>query len=106
MNVIVERIEELRKKKGWSKYDLAKFSGITTNTVYGWTRKDSMPSLSNLELICETMSITLEQFFCGVGNKMAATEENEILQEWFLLSDLEKEAVLKMIETFKILKRK
>ena len=48
----------------------------------------------------------MEQFFCGVGNKKAATEENEILQEWFLLSDLEKEAVLKMIETFKILKRK
>lgn len=67
MNVIVERIEELRKKKGWSKYDLAKFSGITTNTVYGWTRKDSMPSLSNLELICETMCITLEQFFLRGG---------------------------------------
>ena len=104
MNVIVERIEELRKKKGWSKYDRAKFSGITTNTVYGWTRKDSMPSLSNLELICETMCITLEQFFCGVGNKKAATEENEILQEWFLLSDLEKKAIRSVIAAFRISK--
>lgn len=101
---IVGRITELCKKKGWSKYELAKQSGIAPNTVYAWSR-GRQPSLTNIVIICESMDITLEQFFCGMKGLNLTNEENMILQEWFTLSDLEKAAIFSVIEVFKNLKR-
>ncbi len=106
MNTIIKRIDELRKLKGWSKYQLAKCIGVSSNSVYGWYRTGAMPSLSNVERICEAMNITIEQFFCGVGSYSINEEENKLLQDWFLLSELERGAIFKIIEVFKFLKNK
>jgi len=99
------RIYELMEQKGWSGYELSKQTGISTNTIYDW-QKGAVPSLANVAKVCDTLKITLEQFFCGVGSYNLSEDENKILQEWMLLSDLEKSAILNMIDTFKILKRK
>lgn len=102
---IVARITELREKKGWSQYELAKRTGIAPNTVYSWTRTGSAPTLANIVKICEAMGIALEQFFCGIDcNHKLSEAENTILQEWFTLSELEKQAILSMIDVFKTLK--
>ena len=85
-------------------YELSKITGIPSNTVYGWVRMDAVPTLSNVEKICEAMQITLEQFFCGVGEKNTA-EESKLLEEWFLLSELEKEAIFAIIDVFKTLRK-
>ncbi len=101
---LVKRINELASQKGWTGYELSKQTGISTNTVYDW-QKGVTPSLSNILKICEAMDITLEQFFCGIGSYRLTEDENRILREWMTLSDLEKKAILDMIEVFKILKR-
>lgn len=103
-NSIVKRIDELRKTKGWSKYELAKVMGISTNSVYSWYRMGAMPTLSNVERICEVMNITIEQFFCGVGSYNLNEEESKLLQDWFLLSELERKAIFGVINVFKTLK--
>lgn len=103
-NKIIERIDDLRKLKGWSKYELAKSIGISTNTVYGWYRTGATPSFSTVERICEEMNITIEQFFCGVGSYRLNPEENQLLQDWFLLSELERKAIFSIIEAFKTIK--
>lgn len=100
---ISKRVNELMKAKGWSAYELSKKSGISANTVYNWERLGAVPSLSNIIKICEAMDITLEQFFSGCSYQLT-DDENEILQEWFLLSEVEKDAILNMIDTFKSLK--
>ena len=66
-------------------------------------KKGAVPTLQNIIKICEAMEISLEQFFCG-GNYRYTDEENAILKEWFALSDLEKDTILNLMETFKILK--
>lgn len=104
MSDIVLRINELANKKGWSFYELSKQTGISTNTIYNW-QKGAVPSLSNVVTVCEAFGITVEQFFCGLDSYMLSDDEKKILQEWFSLSDLEKRAILDMIETFKVLKR-
>ena len=101
---IVDRINELIEKKSWTSYELSKQTGISTNTIYEWN-KGAMPSLSNIIKICEALDITIEQFFCGVESYKLSDDENRILQEWLMLSSLEKSAIINMIETFKILKR-
>jgi len=100
---VVERINELITLKGWSPYELSNQTGISTNAIYDWFKKGSMPTLQNIVKICDAMEISLERFFCG-GNYKYTDEENKILQEWFSLSDLEKQTILKLMETFKILK--
>ena len=101
---IVERIKELTDKKGWTFYELAKQTGISANSIYGWNN-GAVPSLSNVIKVCEALDITVEQFFCNNEDSRLTESENMILQEWMLLSDLEKSAIMSIIETFKILKR-
>lgn len=102
---IVGRINELADEKGWSGYELSKRTGISANAVYGWNRAESKPSLANILKICEAMDLSLEQFFCGTEKYNLNEDERRLLNEWFALSELEKDAIFNMIETFKILKR-
>lgn len=102
---LVERINELLDQKGWTGYELSKQTGISTNAIYDWNKAGATPSLANIVKICEALGITLGQFFCGSEAYQLTEDEDRILQEWFTLSDLEKDAVRRMIETFKILKR-
>lgn len=99
-----KRINELLNKKGWTVYELSKQTGISSNTIYAW-QKGAVPSLGTVLIICEALGITVEQFFCGIESYKLTEDENRILQEWFMLSDLEKRAIFNLIETFKILKR-
>ena len=60
---INERIIELRMERHWSEYQLAEKSGIGQSTISSWTRTKSMPTVPNLEKICNAFGITLSQFF-------------------------------------------
>lgn len=99
----VERINELMNKKGWTPYELSNQTGISTNAIYDWNKIGAMPTMPNIIKICEAMGITLEYFFCG-GTYQYTEEENKVLDKWIALSDLEKSAIMKLMETFKVLK--
>lgn len=100
----VARIKELMDKKSWTCYELAAQTGISTNAIYDWFKIGAIPSLGNIVKICETMGITLEQFFCGEQEYRLPQEEQEILSDWFALPELEKSAVMSLIKAFKALK--
>lgn len=102
---VVKRINELLGQKGWSNYQLSKQTNISTNTIYGWNKSGAVPSLSNLMKICEALGITVGQFFCGTEAYALSPDEARILREWFSPSDLEKDTLRRMIETFQILKK-
>lgn len=102
---IVDRVNELLAQKGWTGYELSKQTGISTNAIYDWSKTGATPSLANIVKICEAFGITLSQFFCRSEAYSLTEDENRILQEWFALSDIEKEAIMHMIDTFKVLKR-
>lgn len=102
---VSERINELIQNKGWSLYELSLQTGISINAVYDWFKIGAIPSMQNIIKICETLEITLEQFFCG-GNYKYSEEENQILNAWCELSELEKKTIKNLMETFKILKVK
>ncbi len=103
MDKAANRIQTLLDLKGWSHYELSKQTGIVINTIYDWFKIGAVPTLHNIVKICEAMNITLEQFFCD-GEYRYTNEENEILKDWFSMTDLEKSTIMNLIETFKILK--
>ena len=60
---INERIIELWTQRNWSEYHLAEKSGIVQSTISSWSRTNAMPTIQNLEKICNAFGITLSQFF-------------------------------------------
>lgn len=98
---VTERIEQLMKQRGWSVYRLGKESGLSQSTLAHVFRKDSEPTISTLEIICNAFGITLSQFFAEGDFVSLTGEQRDILDKWATLTDEQKQLVLSMIANMK-----
>ena len=96
-----ERIEELCKKRGVSKYRLSQLTGIAQSSLGRIIAKESLPSLSTLEKICNALDITLSQFFIEEKAENLTEKQNEVIKIWNDLSTDEKDIVLAMLRGLK-----
>ncbi len=64
-----------------------------------------MPSLANIQRICNAANITIEQFFYDKGVDKLSEDEHNLLSDWMTLSDKEKQAIFLTIEAFKEARR-
>ena len=94
---VTERIEQLMKQRGWTVYRLGKESGLPQSTLAHVFRKDSEPTISTLETICNAFGITLSQFFAEGDFVSLTPEQRDILDKWASLNGEQKELVLNMI---------
>ena len=60
---VLEKIEKLRKEKGWSINYLAMESGLTQSTLNNLYSRNTEPKISTLRAICSAFGITLSDFF-------------------------------------------
>ena len=60
---VLEKIEMLRKEKGWSINYLAMESGLTQSTLNNLYSRNTEPKISTLRAICGAFGITLSEFF-------------------------------------------
>ena len=60
---VLEKIEILRKEKGWSINYLAMESGLTQSTLNNLYSRNTEPKISTLRAICGAFGITLSDFF-------------------------------------------
>ena len=60
---ILDRIDELRKERGWSVNNLAMEAMLTQSTLNNLYLRGSEPKLSTLRAICGAFGITLAEFF-------------------------------------------
>lgn len=96
-----ERLNQLLKERGWTYYRLSKNSGLSESTVTNIFKRNTIPSIPTLELICKGFGITLSQFFAD-GDMVELTPElRRIFDGWVNLTVKQKEAVLHMIEAMK-----
>lgn len=94
-------IKKALKAKGWTRYRLSKEGKIPESTLTNIFTRGNCPTLSTLEIICDTLGITLSQFFAE-NELIEATDETKILlNEWMFLSPIQKEAVLQTIKAMK-----
>ncbi len=105
MKIFGERLKELRLEKGYTQNQIAKILNVSGNTIYAW-ENNSMPTLTNVIKVCEAMNITLEQFFCGEANYRLSDDEQKFLNEWFALTDTQKNAILTLINNYVLLHNK
>ncbi len=57
----MKTIEQLRKERGWSQFDLAVKVGVTPGAVGGWDRGRSEPKTKQLRALALAFGVPMEQ---------------------------------------------
>lgn len=60
---VIKKLNELRLERNMSVYRLAELSGINQSTLANTFSRGTIPSIKHLDLLCETLGVTLAQFF-------------------------------------------
>ena len=92
---VLERIEKLRKERGWSVNYLAMESGLTQSTVNNLFSRHNEPKLSTLRAICNAFGISLSDFFAEDKEELNVNEQ--LNKKISALSPSAKKALLNML---------
>lgn len=99
MKDILKEITQLRKKRGWSEYDLAKHSGLSQSTISTWYSKNQTPTIQTLDKVCHGFGITLSQFFAEGGDPVSLTQEQrKLLDSWSALTKTQQRIFTELFE--------
>lgn len=60
---IIAKLNKLRLERNMSVYRLAELSELSQSTLANTFSRGTIPSLRNLEALCDTLGVTLAQFF-------------------------------------------
>lgn len=60
---IIAKLNRIRLERNMSVYRLAELSGLNQSTLANTFSRGIVPSIQNLEIICQTLGLTLAQFF-------------------------------------------
>lgn len=58
-----QRLRRLLDERGWTEYKLSKVCGLSQSTLANIFKRNTVPSITTLEVICKGFGITLSQFF-------------------------------------------
>ena len=100
MNVL-KHIDELLEARGWNYATLSKESGISESTISNFRKRQTVPSITTLESICDAFGITLSQFFFeDESSVMVTDEQKELLEKWISLTGSQKDLINNLIDEF------
>ena len=60
---VIDKLNKMRLERNLSVYRLAELSGINQSTLANTFSRGTLPSIKHLELICDTLGVSLSQFF-------------------------------------------
>lgn len=100
MNV-TEKIKKLSALRGWSEYRLVKETGLAQSTIANIYHRNTIPSITTLETICNAFGITLSQFFSDNDAVSLSNEQSELLEYWSYISTEQRTLLLSLIKTMK-----
>ena len=94
----IQRIRRQMQLRGWTEYRLAKESGLSPSTIANIFRRNTLPSIPTLEIICKAFGITLSRFFADGESGPALSEEQQtLLRQWTKLPPRKRRALLDLI---------
>lgn len=96
---ILNRIDNLRKERGWSMYELATESGLTLSTIANMFSRKTQPSIKTLYALCEAFDMSLSQFFDEDNQQIfLSTDEIELIKNFRKLSKKDKNAITSLLK--------
>ncbi len=92
---ILKKINKLRIERNWSVYRLSVESGLPQSTITNMFNRETLPSITTLEMLCQAFKISLSDFFkenadenSEAENNLLATYNSLSKEEQKLISDL------------------
>ena len=99
---VIKRIDTLMAERGWSAYKLAQASGLSHSTIANIYRRNTVPSLATLEILCKAFGISLSQFFAEDTSFVPLTrEQKQLFDKWANLTPSQKQLIERLISEFK-----
>ena len=97
---VLKKLNKLRLERNLSVYRLAELSGINQSTLANTFSRGAVPSLKHLVLMCDTLGITLAQFFTEDEQPMNLTEqERQLIYNFRRLPDNLKNSVANIVNS-------
>ena len=95
-----KRLRQLLNERGWTEYRLSKKCGLSESTLANIFRRNTMPSITTLETICNGFGITLSQFFFFFYMVELTPELKNLFDKWISLTPEQKNAIYSMVNAF------
>ncbi len=100
MNVI-QKIKQIAESRGWTEYRLVKESGLAPSTIANIYHRNTVPSISTLEIICDTFGITLSQFFSEDNMVSLSKEQAQLLEHWSAITPEQRKILIELLKSIK-----
>lgn len=95
---IVKKLEKLIKQEGFTQYKLSKACGLSQSTLANIFRRNTIPSILTLQIICDGLGITLAQFFTEDEDTVKLTPElKNLFEQWKALSHEQKNLIYNIL---------
>lgn len=78
---VIGKLNQLRLERNLSVYRLAELSGLNQSTLANTFSRGTVPSIVNLDAMCQAMGLTLAQFFSEREHTTTLTEDELLLIE-------------------------
>ena len=93
MSNLIERIEEMRLKQGWSRYELGRRCEISEGTMRNWG-KGHEPSASAVVKVANALGVSVEYLLLGTNKEInLSTDEKSLIEKLRNLDERDKNAV-------------
>lgn len=79
---VMKHILELCEEREWTKYRLAKETGIPYSTINNLIKRTNTPTIATLIKICNGFGITMAEFFSDGKQVSLTTEQRVLIQCW------------------------
>lgn len=97
----IGKLRKMVEERGWSTYHFSKECGLPEATIGNVFRRNTVPTIGTLEIMCQGLGITLSQFFCE-GEMIEVTPElREILDLWLSMTPKQHEATKEILVAVK-----
>lgn len=96
---IVEKIDDIRKERGWSVNKLATEALLTQSTVCNMFKSGSDPKISTLKAICDAFEISLSEFFYENKPAELSPKDLELLSMYNSLDDEQRTAIYNLVKS-------
>ena len=97
----ISKLRKMTEDRGWSTYRFAKECGLPEATIGNVFRRNSVPTIGTLEIMCKGLGITLAQFF-SEGDTIEVTPElKEIIELWLSMTPKQQTAAKEILSSIK-----
>ena len=90
--LIVERIDDLLKKKNENRVSLAEVLGIKPQNISAWSARGTVPAADICLRIAEYLGVSVEWLITGKESSLTS-EEKTLLKQWKILTPDQKDTL-------------